>query len=63
MVTYFDDSTYKEDADLWYYGPGWYFIDEIGSYNGPYDSESMAINAIALHAAYILDGYNLQNHK
>lgn len=34
------------DADLWYGGPGWYYVDEIQMYVGPYDSQELATKAL-----------------
>ena len=46
-AVYVDDSyADSEDADLWFGGVGWYFIDEIQMYRGPYASQEEAMKAL-----------------
>jgi len=50
-VIHLSESEVRDNKDI--RKPGWYFIDETEQINGPYDSESAAIEALIQYAKSI----------
>lgn len=42
-------------AEVWFDGPGWYFTNEVFTFDGPYDTEREAVEAYAWHVNALFD--------
>jgi len=52
---YIMEITNTSGEEAWYEHAGWYFTDELFQFQGPYDTELLAVEAYAWHVNDIFD--------